>query len=82
MTTTTFHIDNQSRITRIGCKAKAFDTTFGCFVQAYVLAKKVRNTLTVSEIAFGGLQDNNGVELAGSWKIVRQEGLNLICEKL
>jgi hypothetical protein len=81
MTTTIFTIDTQSRITRIGAKAKRFDSDFGCYVQSYVFAKKVRNTLIVSELAYKGNIDLLGVELSGIWKVIKQDGKNLICSK-
>lgn len=80
MITATFNI-NQGRKTTYGCEAKMWEETFKCYVKSYAHAKRIRNTIIVSELAYKGLIDYNGVELSGKWRIVRQEGKTLICEK-
>ena len=76
-----FRIDNQSRIKRIGIKSRTFDEKFNCYVQSFVIAKKLGKKIIVSELAFAQEETTEGIKLAGVWNIVRTEGLNIFCEK-
>jgi len=80
--THTFQIDSTSRIKRIGTQAKRFDSKFNTYVQSYVHAKRSRNKLTVSDLAYNEEVSLDGLPLAGDWKILSETNRELKCQKI